>query len=56
MSKRCRLAIIVSSYVILELGMSVELLINVMNAFEARHVNSPRGYHMILQSCVGYSY
>jgi hypothetical protein len=41
--KRCRLAIIVSSYVILELGMSMGQLIIVMNVFEARHVNSPVG-------------
>ena len=38
--KRCRLAIIVSSYVILELGMSMGQLIIVMNVFEACHVNS----------------
>ena len=41
--KRCRLAIIVSSYVILELGMSVGQLIIVINALEARNVNSPVG-------------
>jgi hypothetical protein len=51
--KRCGLAIIVSSYVTLELGMSMGRLINVMNVFEARHVNSPRGYHMILQTLYG---
>ena len=39
--KRCRLAIIVSSYVILKLGMSMGQLIIVMNALEARDVNSP---------------
>lgn len=42
-----------SSYVILELGISTELLINVVSAFEAPSVNSSRGYHMILQIPIG---
>jgi hypothetical protein len=33
----------VSSYVILELGISTELLINVVSAFEASSVNSSMG-------------
>ena len=41
--QKCRLAIIVSSYVILGLGISTELLINVVSAFEASSVNSSVG-------------
>lgn len=40
MSRDAGLAIIVSNYVILELGISMELLINVVSAFEAPSVNS----------------
>ena len=41
--KRCRLAIIVSSYVILDFGMSMGQLIIVMNVLGERRVNSLRG-------------
>ena len=51
--KRCRLAIIVSSYVILDLGMSMGQLIIVMNVLGERHVNSPRGYQMDPSNPVG---
>jgi hypothetical protein len=51
--KRYRLAIIVSSYVILELEMSMGQLISVIDVLDTRHINSPRGHHMILQILYG---
>ena len=50
--KRCRLAIIVSSYVTLELGMSMGQLIIVMNVLK-RTTSIHRGYHTILQILYG---
>src|ERR1700761_2118057 len=56
MSKDARPAVIVSSYILFELGISTELLINVVSAFEAPSVNFIRGYHMILQIPIGHTH